>query len=514
MDDPQPNQWSKAIGAYVGVLSTLLALATAELLALIFPGNPSPVFGIAGRVIDLTPADIRENLITVVGTNDKLFLGIGIVLVVLALGAVVGTKFRNRPESAWTVYVILGLVLGVIAAPSAYILWSIAASVIGGLVGWAILVALLRRRVDAETNQQQPALSRRGFLLASGVVAVVAAGGITTIAAIRSSREQGVERVRSALSLPRPVKKALPVPAGAAVDVKGMTPPVTPNDDFYRIDTALTPPTVDVTNWSLSISGKVDNPFTLTYADLMAMPQIQKRVTLACVSNPVGGDLVGNALWQGVPLTALLDRAGVQPGAQQIVGESVDGFTVAFPLELALDGREPLVAVGMNDEPLPVLHGFPARLVVPGLYGYVSATKWLSKIRLTTMAEETPFWVQNGWIADGRIAAASRIDVPSSDAEVRVGNVVVAGRAWHQEVAVGAVEVSVDSGPWQSTKLADSMGIDCWRLWSWNWAATPGQHRIEVRMIDANGTVQSSRRTDPGPGPSSGYDQIMIDVSD
>lgn len=506
------EEWSKGIGAYVGVLSTFLALAVAELLALIFPGNPSPTIGIANRVIDLTPAEVRERLIEIVGTADKLILSVGIVVCVLAVGAVVGIQFRNRSQQAWPAYLFLGVILGIIAAPSAYLWWAIAAAAVGAVVGWGVFVFLLARQVDSATNSRQPALSRRGFLVGSGVVALVAAGGVTTIAAIRSNRAQMVEQIRMALKLPTPTRPAPPVPPGAAVDVAGMAPPVTPNADFYRIDTALSPPTVDVDDWSLRVTGRVDQPFSLSYADLMAMPQIQKYVTLTCVSNPVGGDLVGNALWQGVPLTALLERAGVQSSAEQIVGEAVDGFTVAFPLQLALDGREPLVAVGMNNQPLPIDHGFPARLVVPGIYGYVSATKWLTEIRLTAMGEESPFWVDRGWILDGRIAAASRIDVPSRGAEVREGNVTVAGRAWHQETPIGSVEVRVDEGPWQAATLADSMGVACWRLWSWNWPARVGKHRLEVRMIDANGDVQSSEYRSPGPGPSSGYDQVTVDV--
>lgn len=296
------------------------------------------------------------------------------------------------------------------------------------------------------------------------------------------------------------------------MDLEGMPPPLTPSPQFYRIDTALTPPAVDVDSWTLTISGMVSAPITYTYADLMAMPQVSKYVTLACISNEVGGDLVGNALWQGVPLTALLKAAGVSPAADQIMGMSVDGFTAGFPTALAFDGREPLLALGMNGEPLPVDHGFPARLVVPGLYGYVSATKWISEIRLTTFADEEGFWVRRGWISDGRIAMASRIDVPAVGAKLNAGPMTIAGRAWHQTVPIGRVELSIDNGPWKPAVLADSMGLDCWRLWSYSWDAPAGEHRIEVRMTDADGAVQSAQITAPGPGPSSGYDRITVTI--
>ncbi len=513
--------WGRGAGAFAGVLATAAALAVAETLALILPGQPSIVIGIANRVIDLTPADVRESLISMVGTADKPLLSAGIITVVLVVGALVGMRLRNRAASAWPVFAGLGSVIAVLSMSSIEgLVWSLVAAVAGALAGWGVLALLLRTQVvvtatpdGVTTSRLEPGWSRRSFLVASGGVAVLAAGGIAVITATRAHTVRAVETARSMLRLPTPVKTAPPVPAGAAVDLRGMQPPVTPNADFYRIDTALVPPVVNVDDWRLSITGRVKQPLTLTYADLMAMPQVTQLVTLTCVSNPVGGDLVGNALWQGIPLRHLLDKVGLAPGADQLVAESVDGFTAAFPVDLAMDGREPMVAVGMNGEPLPVEHGYPARLVVPGLYGYVSATKWLTEIRLTTMAEETPFWVDRGWVLDGRIESASRIDVPNDQASVPAGLVSVAGRAWHQNHAIGSVEVSVDEGPWQRGTLADSMGIESWRLWSWHWQAPTGDHKLRVRMIDESGAVQSSQVREPGPAASSGYASISVEVT-
>ena len=515
-----PGVWSKRAGAFSGALAALAALTSAEVIGLLLPGQPSIVTSVANIVIDITPASVREALISAVGTLDKPLLALGIVVVIVAAGAAVGVKWRDRAVRAWPVFLLLAAVLAALTATtSVNVVSAVIPCAAGGLVGWAVFAGLLRTEAttspgeETATGAVQPALSRRNFLVTGGVVGALSVGGIAILAGVRTQTLQAVDKVRSALRLPVPAKTAPPVAPGAAVNVAGMAGPITSNDVFYRIDTALVPPTVDVDGWSLTIGGRVNKQVTLTYSDLMAMPQVQRYVTLTCVSNEVGGDLVGNALWQGVPLGVLLDQAGIGAGADQIVAEAVDGFTAAFPLQLALDGRDPLVAVGMNGEPLPVKHGFPARLVVPGLYGYVSATKWLSAIRLTTMAEETPFWVQRGWIADGRIEAASRIDVPVDSADLPKGENVIAGRAWHQNVAIGRVELSVDDGPWQQAALADSMGIESWRLWSWNWDAPAGDHVLAVRMIDANGDAQSAEKRSPGPAAASGYHTVKVSVS-
>jgi DMSO/TMAO reductase YedYZ molybdopterin-dependent catalytic subunit len=516
-----PEVWSKRTGGAIGVLSALVALAAAELLSLILPGSPSPVRAIADLVIDLTPAGIRESLIGAVGTADKPLLTIGIIIVILVAGAAVGVRYRNIASKSWPVYAILGLLIGVLtAATTAAIVSSVLAGLGGALVGWATLAFLLQTTSEAIQTDDgeltvtvEPALDRRTFLISSGAVGVLAVTGVAVLSTVRATSLRTVESARAILRLPTPVLLAPPVPASAGIDVPGMPPAVTSNDDFYRIDTALVPPAVAVDGWTLTITGKVERPITLTYDDLMGMPQIERHITLACVSNPVGGDLVGNALWQGVSLRTVLEQVGIAPGGEQIVAESVDGFTAAFPVEVAMNSSDALIAVGMNGEVLPVNHGFPARLVVPGLYGYVSATKWLREIRITSFAEESGFWIPRGWIADGTIEAASRIDVPTNRETVPAGNVVVAGRAWHQTVPIGGVEVSVDDGPWRAATLATDMGIDTWRLWSWNWAATSGDHSLRVRMFDANGDVQSPAFRRPGPGPSSGYQSVDVFVS-
>ena len=353
-------------------------------------------------------------------------------------------------------------------------------------------------------------VGRRTFITAVG-----GAGAVAVLAAASGRGLRGsspAARSRSLTTLPK-AKRTIVVPATQPFTVEGQTPYVTPNADFYLIDTALVVPQLEAATWSMSVKGMVDNPFKITYAELLDMDMVEEPVTISCVSNEVGGDLIGTAMWLGVPLKTLLDRAKVKKGATQIVGRSVDDFTAGFPTEKALDGRTALVAVGMNGEPLPVKHGFPARLVVPGLYGYVSATKWLHAVTLTTLEETTPFWVQRGWTADGRIEAASRIDVPRDGVRVPGGRVAVGGRAWHQHTGVGSVEVKVDDGAWNEATLAEPISTDTWRLWSWTWDATPGPHTLTVRMHDTNGTPQSSDEHPVYPGASSGLHTIAIDVS-
>ncbi|KGM09521.1 molybdopterin-dependent oxidoreductase, partial [Cellulomonas carbonis] len=313
-----------------------------------------------------------------------------------------------------------------------------------------------------------------------------------------------------ALRLPRPARPAPPVPAGAALAVPGLTPLFVPNDDFYRIDTALTVPQVDPGTWMLEVRGMVDRPFSLSYDELLAMPHVEADVTLACVSNEVGGGLVGNARWQGVPLGALLERAGVRDGATQLLGRSVDGFTAGFPVALALGTQDALVAVGMNGEPLPAAHGFPARLVVPGLYGYVSATKWLSAIELTTFEDEVGYWIPRGWARDGPVKTQSRIDVPAAASTVRPGVRPVAGVAWAPTRGIERVEVRVDDGPWVEARLADSLDVDCWRQWVLEWDAAPGRHVLTVRATDGTGEPQTDERTPVAPDGASGHHSVEV----
>ncbi|MBX9246795.1 molybdopterin-dependent oxidoreductase, partial [Actinotalea ferrariae] len=317
-------------------------------------------------------------------------------------------------------------------------------------------------------------------------------------------------RAREVLRLPAPARPAPPVPAGAQVDVAGVADVVTPNDAFYRIDTALAVPQVDPATWRLRVHGMVEREVTLTFEDLLGADLVEAYVTLACVSNPVGGDLVGNARWLGLPVRELLSRAGPLPGADMVLSRSVDGFTASTPLPVLLDDRDALLAVGMNGEPLPAAHGFPVRLVVPGLYGYVSATKWVTDLEVTTFADREAYWTVRGWSERGPVKTASRIEVPRGGA-VDAGEVVVAGTAWATHRGVTGVEVQVDDDDWAAATLGDEISVDTWRQWSWTWAATPGDHVLRVRASDPDG-AQTGERAGVVPDGATGWHEVRVTV--
>ncbi len=498
-----------------GAASALLGLATSEVAGLVIPGSPSPTTAVAGRIIELTPDGPREALIGAVGTADKPLLVLGIIVTVVISGALAG--FFARPERVPMIFAVAGAATWAFtytgntddALGLAIVL---VAGVLVGSLTWNRLVRGAAIPRGASSAQTDAGMDRRTFLQVTGVVAAAGVLGVGFATVIRRSGAAAIDAVRSALTLPKPTDPAPELPAAIDPGVPGLAPAVTPNADFYQIDTALVAPSVETDGWTLTVDGRVTTPLTLSYADLLALPSIERYVALTCVSNEVGGDLVGTAKWQGVRLADVLAKVGVNSDATALVGESVDGFTAGFPLSVLDDGRDAMIAYAMNDEPLPVKHGFPARLVVPGLYGYVSATKWLSAIRLTTLEETVPFWIQRSWSADGTIELSSRIDVPRTSTRIAGGTTAVGGRAWHQHRGVKAVQVRVDGGAWEDATLAAGMGNDAWRLWSWQWSATPGQHLLECRARSLDGTWQTEDERPVFPGASSGLHAITVDV--
>ncbi|HET7900769.1 MAG TPA: molybdopterin-dependent oxidoreductase [Candidatus Nanopelagicales bacterium] len=514
LDDPAMPAVRRGRAALVGGLGAALGLVAAELLALLLPGRVSVVSAIADRVIEAMPAAPREVLVGAVGTLDKPLLVVGIVAVVIGGGALVGALCARRPDRATWWFAGAAVVAFLVA-------WNLSSADVVPLLLECAVAAVVAVLVWTRFGPQPvPAsapvggeVDRRTVLRTTGVLGVVALLGVGAVVWARRSTTAAVDAVRTTLRLPAPTDPAPPVAAGATPAVDGLDPAVTPNSDFYRIDVAVTVPTLSTADWTLSIDGRVDSPLTLTWAQLLARPSIERDITLCCVSNPVGGPLVSTARWQGVRLTDLLDDARVHDDASLVLGRSSDGFSAGFPRELLRDGRDAMVAYAMNGEPLPLEHGFPARLVVPGLYGYVSATKWLTRISLTTIEDDTPFWVARQWQADGRIQSASRIDVPRDGDTVAPGKAVIAGRAWHQHRGVGSVQVSVDGGQWRDAALADSLGVDAWRLWSLPWDATDGPHQLRVRMLDTDGTPQNEDVHDVFPGASSGLHTIQVTVS-
>jgi DMSO/TMAO reductase YedYZ molybdopterin-dependent catalytic subunit len=351
---------------------------------------------------------------------------------------------------------------------------------------------------------------RRRFLTSGAVAVLTAAAG--ALAGRELITRDNVRAARAALRFPRPAVPAPPLPPGSNLGIPGLSSFITPNGSFYRVDTALLLPEVDPATWRLRIYGMVQREVILTFDELLRRPLIEDYVTLTCVSDPVGGPYVGNAKWLGARLADLIRQARPLAGASQLLCSSVDGFTSGTPLQVVLDGRDALLAVAMNGQALPVAHGFPARMVVPGLYGYVSATKWVTDIEVTTFAAASAYWVRQGWAQQAPIKTESRIDVPAGNAALAAGRTPVAGVAWAQHKGIAAVEVRADRGPWHQARLAAVPGIDTWRQWVWDWDATPGRHLLEARATDATGYTQTAALAPPAPDGASGYPSVSVTV--
>ncbi len=506
-----PPVWT---GALSGLLAAAAGLAAAELLGGVVRSERSPVVSVGDRVVDLVPRPVKEWAISTFGTNDKAVLLAGVLLLLAAGAVAVGVVAQRRGRTAGLVGVGLFTAVGVAASLGrGGGGWAVVASLLAGLVAGLVLFRLLgraRSAPDATAAAPGGAVDRRRFLVASGVVA---ATSLVAATAGRWLREQGAAAAqRLKVVLPKARQPLPAVDPAVSVDVSGVSPFLTPNDRFYRIDTALAVPQVDVGTWTLKVTGMVSTPITLTWEELLARPMVESDVTIACVSNEVGGNLVGTARWLGCRLDDLLAEAGVDPRADQVVGRSVDGFTAGFPTAV-LDGRDALVAVGMNGEPLPVRHGFPARLIVPGLYGYVSATKWLAEIELTTFDTFEGYWIPRGWSVEGPVKTQSRIDTPRSGARLEAGaTVAVAGVAWAPGRGVSKVEVQVDDGPWREARLGQEHSRTTWRQWVWDWTPTAGEHRLQVRATDGTGATQTETRAPVAPDGATGWHGITVSV--
>ncbi len=495
--------------AAAGVVAVGVAFGLVELLAGVLSVGVSIVVAVGNLIIDLSPESVVRFGIRVFGFYDKPVLIGSIVVVGLLAGAALGRLAVGRFPVASAGFLAAGAVgtVAVVQDPLAAVVAGLVAVWAAALSGLAAL-RLLTGRVEGVVQDE----GRRRFLVALGGMAALAAVTAAT-GRMLVGRVRDVVAGREDVILP-PALDPVPTPApGDAIRVDGISELITPNDEFYRIDTAITVPRVDLDEWVLRITGMVDRPIELTYDELLDLPMVERYVTLSCVSNRVGGDLVGHARWQGVLLRDLLDRAGVHEDATQIVGRSVDDFTVGFPTAAAFDGREALVAVAMNGEPLPFDHGFPARLVVAGLYGYVSATKWLAEIELTTWEAFDAYWIPRGWSKEAPVKTQSRIDVPRRGERLEAGTVPVAGVAWAPDRGIDMVEVQVDDGPWIATELSLELSEDSWRQWAIDWEATPGEHTIRVRATDGTGTTQTAEVTAPAPDGATGYHTITVVVS-
>ncbi|MFK0222331.1 sulfite oxidase [Streptomyces vinaceus] len=513
-------------GALAGLLAAFTALAVAELVAGLVRPAAGPVTVVGGAVIDRTPAAVKDFAIRTFGENDKTVLQLGIlaILAVIAVGlGILALSHRRIGAAGVLMFGIVGSAAA-LSRPDSTGIGDALPSIAGAFAGAIALYVLASKAVPAAgpaaANGEEGAegWDRRGFLAAAGVTAVAAASAGVLGRFLTGRQGQGAVASRNTLVLPAPASPAPAVPAGVQLKVADISPFNTPNADFYRVDTALTVPRVDANTWRLRVHGKgVTRPRTYTLDELLARPLIERDITLTCVSNEVGGPYIGTARWLGVPLADLLKEAGVRPPsrggkADQLVAWSVDGMTLGSPVEDVMDGRDAMLAVGMNGEPLPFDHGFPVRMLVPGLYGYVSACKWITDIELTTFDAYDPYWVKRKWARKAPIKTQARIDTPKPFARPAAGTVTIAGVAWAQHRGITRVEVRIDDGPWQDADLAPQATVDTWRQWSHPWKATPGGHTITVRATDGTGAVQTEQRTRTIPDGASGWHSVFVTV--
>jgi DMSO/TMAO reductase YedYZ molybdopterin-dependent catalytic subunit len=514
-------------GALAGFLAAAVALGVAELVAGVTGPLSSPVVAVGGVAIDLTPIPLKDFAIAHFGSNDKNVLVLGIMVQLALLALVIGAlavRWLAAGLAGLAVFGALG-VSAVVTRPSADVADALP-TLIGVAVAVIAMVFLVKAaRVDPRGRPALPPDSgpdepsgdlrvrpgRRRFLALSAGAALVAvaAGGAGELLLGRFN----VAALRAAVRLPAPAVTAPAVPAGTALKIGGITPFYTPDNSFYRVDTDLVVPQVSPQEWTLRITGMVDHQIELSFADLLRRPLIEHDMTLVCVSNQVGGPYAGNARWLGASLPALLRRAGIQRGADQVLSTGTDGMTISTAVDTIMDGRQSLIAVGMNGQALPAEHGFPARMLVPGLYGYVSATKWVTELEVTTFARQQAYWTQRGYARQALIRTESRIDVPKPLAQVSAGRLAVAGVAWAPHRGISRVEVNVDGGPWHVAKLAAADGTDTWRQWSWVWDAPSGLHTLQVRATDGTGAVQTQSQAGVFPSGATGWDSVVVTVT-
>ncbi|MGL3806425.1 molybdopterin-dependent oxidoreductase [Paeniglutamicibacter sp. R2-26] len=529
-----------------GLASAAVLFSVAQLASAFFAASSAPLVAMGAVFIDLTPPWLKDFAIATFGTNDKLALFVSMGAVAVAVSVLVGVLARRSIALASGCIAALALAIGgaVISRPETGPA-DLVPTVLGTVASLFVLGRLVRLAAaagaggpgskpdgtpgrvpdghdddDGVAAASEPAAaaasvpggSRRKFLLASAL-ALVGSAVVAGVGKSLATARNVADAARSALGLPAAALPAKPLPAGVQVELAGMPQFVTPNKDFYRIDTALSVPHINPEDWSLRVHGMVEHEFSIGFAELLREDLVESHLTLTCVSNPVGGPLVGNAKWLGYPLRLLLERAVPKAGADMVLSTSIDGFSASTPLEVLTDERMALLAVGMNGEPLPLEHGFPVRMVVPGLYGYVSATKWVVDLEVTRFADKVAYWTTRGWSDHGPIKMSSRVDVPRPLATVPAGTVVMGGTAWAQTRGISGVQVQVDDGEWVDAELGAEASLDTWRQWRYAWdGATSGTHTVSVRAIDGQGVLQSDQKANPAPDGASGWQRIQFSV--
>ena len=530
---------SRYQAALSGMVGAALALASGELVASLTNKTTSLVLAVGEFIVDVTPGDIVRTSIETLGNSQKIVLLSGITVISILFGGFLGLLSRKHSDLSYLLFILFGIFGGwtlnrdPLTSTTAALSLSATATLIG-LSAFVFLNNILDQPINTSLEDPKNRYADRRQFLSWATGISVAAGAMTGTGRFLL-KDDTIQNIRENIVLPDIEEKtgllksdtttpASPAPATTTLpdekdfftfsemnEIEGISPYITSNKDFYRIDTALRVPTIEPADWSLTLNGLVENPYELSYDEILEMDLVKKDVTLTCVSNEIGGPLVGNAVWSGVPLSEIISKSKPLPEAQQVMCHSVDGFTAGFPIENIFDGRTALLAVGMNGRPLPVIHGFPARLVVAGLYGYVSAVKWIKRIEICTWDGNDGYWIPRGWSKKAPIKISSRIDVPR-ERRINSGINAVAGVAWAPLSGVKTVEVSFDSGPWQECNLGVSLSGESWSQWAYKWDAKPGKYEIKVRAIDNNGVIQSSNLASPAPNGAEGYDQISVRV--
>ena len=523
MKPSKRSRGATALAAVAGVAAAAVVLSVAELIGAFFTARATPLIALGSTFIDFTPPWMKDFAIATFGTNDKAALFVGMAVTILLLACVLGIVAYRKWALGVAGVVLMGTVIvaSVVTRASVKPVDAIPSLIgtVAGLVVLRLLITRLWRMQEwpdsaadvAAKDPDRPATTRRAFFAAAGITAA-ASGIAATGGRLLSAARSNVAAARESLKLPAPAKAAAVVPAGVQSKVPGVTPWLTPNKDFYRIDTALSVPEINAQDWELRIHGLVEQEIRLTFQDLLDAQLIESHVSLTCVSNPVGGNLAGNAKWLGMPIRDALKMARPKPGADMVLSTSIDGFSASTPLEVLQDDRDAMLAIGMNGEALPLEHGYPVRMVVPGLYGFVSATKWVVDLEVTRFADSKAYWTQRGWSERGPIKTMARVEVPKSFAKVPAGKVAIGGTAWAQTRGITKVELQIDSGPWTEAVLSDEASLITWRQWSFEWDATPGPHYIKVRATDGTGELQTDKRADPVPNGASGWQSVMVTV--
>ena len=504
------NRWAWSVA---GLVAGLAGLATSYFVAMAMTIRSSPVVAIAELVIRQTPGRLAERAIQVLGHHDKPFLVTVILIGSCALFAYAG---RLAARTWWAPMVVFGvmaliggLAVGHEHGTDALDLLPVLVGFLTWVVCLALLTAPLRRADRTATGGEEPAAgsSRRGFL-AGSVTMAAATAAVFLFGRVVGRGRRHVEETRRLLRLPGITRPQ--VPPQAQLHVEGLSPWMTPADDFYQVHTAIVPPAIEPVDWQLRIHGLVDHELVVTYQQLLERRRTEGWITLNCVSNPVGGDLIGNAWWSGVRVRDLLAEAGVHPDADAVLQTSDDGWTCGTPLSALTDDRDAMLAVAMNGQPLPIDHGFPVRTIVPGLYGYVSACKWVVDLEVSRFSDFQAYWTERGWSERGPVKMSSRIDVPHSGAEVQAGDVRVGGVAWAQHIGIEGVEVALDGTDWQPAEISHPPTDDAWVQWAATLRMQPGDHVLRVRATDRNGLVQTGVERDVLPDGSTGWHTIGV----